>query len=59
MANLSPRMDYSLSDNDTANTDYSTQVIIGVLHAADGQDMLTIRRFALIGGARMSNSLVT
>ncbi|HET7387395.1 MAG TPA: GMC family oxidoreductase [Nocardioidaceae bacterium] len=51
------RMDYTLSDNDKANMEYSTQVITDILHAADAQDVLTIHRFAhLIGGARMGNS---
>jgi choline dehydrogenase-like flavoprotein len=50
------RFDYSLSDNDKANIEYSTKVITNILHAADAQDVLTIQRFAhLIGGARMGS----
>ncbi len=50
------RFDYSLSDNDKANMEYSTKVITNILHAADAQDILTIQRFAhLIGGARMGS----
>jgi choline dehydrogenase-like flavoprotein len=50
------RFDYSLSDNDKANMEYSTKVITNILHAADAQDVLTIQRFAhLIGGARMGS----
>ncbi|MGH3967181.1 MAG: GMC family oxidoreductase, partial [Mycobacterium sp.] len=50
------RFDYSLSDNDKANMEYSTKVITNILHAADTQDVLTIQRFAhLIGGARMGS----
>jgi choline dehydrogenase-like flavoprotein len=48
------RMDYSLSDNDKRNIEYSTRVITDILHAAGAQDVLTIQRFAhLVGGARM------
>ena len=48
------RLDYTLSDNDKANMAYSTNVITGILRAADAQDVLTIQRFAhLVGGARM------
>jgi len=48
------RFDYSLSENDTANMAYSTDVIKGILHAAGAQDILTIQRYAhLVGGARM------
>lgn len=50
------RFDYSLSDNDKANMEYSTNVIKNILQAADAQDTLTIQRFAhLIGGARMGS----
>jgi choline dehydrogenase-like flavoprotein len=50
------RFDYSLSDNDKANMEYSTKVITNILQAADAQDVLTIQRFAhLIGGARMGS----
>lgn len=50
------RFDYTLSDNDKANMEYSTKVITNILHAADAQDVLTIQRFAhLIGGARMGS----
>jgi choline dehydrogenase-like flavoprotein len=50
------RFDYSLSDNDKANMEYSTKVITNILNAADAQDVLTIQRFAhLIGGARMGS----
>jgi choline dehydrogenase-like flavoprotein len=50
------RFDYSLTENDKANMEYSTKVITNVLHAADAQDVLTIQRFAhLIGGARMGS----
>ncbi len=48
------RMDYSLSQNDKRNIEFSTNVIKNILHAAGAQDVLTINRFAhLIGGARM------
>jgi choline dehydrogenase-like flavoprotein len=48
------RMDYTLTDNDKKNIDYSMKVITEILHAAQAQDVLTIQRFAhLIGGARM------
>ncbi len=51
------RMDYTLGDNDKANMAYSTDVITGILRAADAQDVLTIRRFAhLVGGARMGTA---
>jgi len=50
------RMDYSLSDNDKRNMEYSRKVITNILHAAEAQDVLTIQRFAhLIGGARMGS----
>jgi choline dehydrogenase-like flavoprotein len=50
------RLDYSLSDNDKANMEYSTKVITNILQAANAQDVLTIQRFAhLIGGARMGS----
>jgi choline dehydrogenase-like flavoprotein len=50
------RFDYSLSDNDKANIEYSTKVITNILHAADAQDVLLIRRFEhLMGGARMGS----
>ncbi|HZU45897.1 MAG TPA: GMC family oxidoreductase [Mycobacterium sp.] len=50
------RFDYSLCDNDKANMEYSTKVIANILHAANAQDVLTIKRFAhLIGGARMGS----
>jgi len=51
------RMDYSLSENDEKNIEYSTDVIRGILDAAGAQDVLTIHRYAhLIGGARMGSS---
>ena len=51
------RMDYSLTDNDEANIEYSTRVITDILNAAGAQEILTIRRFAhLIGGARMGSA---
>jgi choline dehydrogenase-like flavoprotein len=54
------RFDYSLSDNDKANMEYSTQVIDNILHAGEAQDVLTIQRFAhLIGGARMGSDPYT
>jgi choline dehydrogenase-like flavoprotein len=50
------RLDYSLSDNDKANMEYSTKVLTNILQAANAQDVLTIQRFAhLIGGARMGS----
>ena len=51
------RMDYTLSENDKTSMAYSTQVITGILRAAEAQDVLSIQRFAhLIGGARMGTS---
>jgi choline dehydrogenase-like flavoprotein len=51
------RMDYSLSENDKRNMEYSTRVINDILRAADAQDVLTIQRYAhLVGGARMGAS---
>ncbi|MEB3069987.1 GMC family oxidoreductase [[Mycobacterium] vasticus] len=51
------RMDYSRCGNDKANMEYSTKVIIDILHAAGAQDVLTIQRYAhLIGGARMGTA---
>jgi len=51
------RMDYSLCENDKSNIAHSTEVITGILHAADAQDVLTIYRYAhLVGGARMGSS---
>jgi choline dehydrogenase-like flavoprotein len=51
------RMDYSLTDNDKANMDYSTKVIGDILQAGGAQDVMTIHRYAhLIGGARMGSS---
>ncbi len=51
------RFDYSRSENDKANMDYSTNVIKGILNAAGAQDILTIHRYAhLVGGARMGAS---
>jgi choline dehydrogenase-like flavoprotein len=48
------RFDYTLSDNDKRNMEYSRGVIRRILEAAGAQDTLTIPRFAhLIGGARM------
>jgi choline dehydrogenase-like flavoprotein len=51
------RFDYTLSDNDKRNMEFSTRVITEILQAAGAQDILTIERFAhLIGGARMGQS---
>jgi choline dehydrogenase-like flavoprotein len=51
------RFDYSRSENDRANMEYSTEVIKGILQAAGAQDILTIQRYAhLVGGARMGNA---
>jgi choline dehydrogenase-like flavoprotein len=51
------RFDHSLSENDRANMEYSTNVITNILKAAEAQDVLTIRRYAhLIGGCRMGFS---
>jgi choline dehydrogenase-like flavoprotein len=51
------RMDYTLSENDTANMAWSRKVIKEILEAGGAQDELTIQRFAhLIGGARMGFS---
>ncbi|HLI60065.1 MAG TPA: GMC family oxidoreductase [Solirubrobacteraceae bacterium] len=51
------RFDYTLTDNDKRNMEFSTDVITEILHAAEAQDVLTIQRFAhLIGGARMGRS---
>jgi choline dehydrogenase-like flavoprotein len=51
------RFDYTLTDNDRRNMEFSTRIIKEILQAADAQDILTIQRFAhLIGGARMGSS---
>ncbi|MGH2908658.1 MAG: GMC family oxidoreductase [Solirubrobacteraceae bacterium] len=51
------RFDYTHCDNDTANMDYSTNVITDILKAAGAQDILTIHRYAhLVGGARMGSA---
>jgi choline dehydrogenase-like flavoprotein len=48
------RMDYTLTENDKANMQHSTEVITEILRAGGAQDVLTIQRFAhLVGGARM------
>ena len=51
------RFDYTHSENDKANMDYSTKVITDILKASGAQDILTIHRYAhLVGGARMGTS---
>lgn len=51
------RQDYSPCENDMENMTYATKAVTGILHAADTQDVLTIRRYArLIGGARMGSA---
>ena len=48
------RFDYTHSENDKANMEYSTKVITDILKASGAQDILTIHRYAhLVGGARM------
>ena len=51
------RFDYTHSENDKANMQYSTKVITDILKASGAQDILTIHRYAhLVGGARMGTS---
>ncbi|MHB1568927.1 MAG: GMC family oxidoreductase [Solirubrobacteraceae bacterium] len=51
------RFDYTHTENDEANMEYSTRVITDILRASGAQDVLTIHRYAhLVGGARMGTS---
>ena len=51
------RFDYTHSENDKANMEYSTKVITDILKASGAQDILTIHRYAhLVGGARMGTA---
>jgi choline dehydrogenase-like flavoprotein len=51
------RLDYTLTDNDKANTAFSMKILQNILEAGGAQDVLTIQRYAhLIGGARMGTA---